>query len=443
MGDDFKTMFGNAARLKTEQLKAARPHFERSASFHKHSLYLENDLKETRALPIDALLDAASAMKDEGNVAYERGAYADAYRAYERALGCLRYFEAIDPNWRNGGGFTDETLREVFTRTRCDTPERAVRLHDLMLSCYLNIALVRLAERTEYAEAIDACNEAIALDPSSAKAFFRRARARYEPLSCTATDQELAVRDLAAASRLAPADATIRRELARLRASERKQRDTDRVTFDGLFERGPALYDKDEERKYLRRKEREDEEASRAYGKNGMDRLRTMIAEHDAAGNTAKADELRAQVEQARQAAIAKHEGDMNWAEPSEEMVRDAERAGIDLRDPSVREVFLALSAERKRKEGTPLTAAEEAIAARASGSKSKKGWKRWLTTVSAAFIVLQLLQLLLPMLLGSARLAYGLASGAFARGALGASSGDDITGMAQPDAAHELREEL
>lgn len=348
--DDFNDMFGKAARLKSEQLKAQRPNFERSPDFYKHSLYLDRELADQRALPIDHLLDAACALKDTGNTKYSRGAHSEAYHAYERALGCVRYFHPIDPDWRKSGGFSDETLREVFVQDKCDTPEREQRLRELLLACYLNIAQVRLADKSNYPEAIAACNEAIALDPQSAKAYFRRARARYEPLSCTATDQELAVKDLAVAAKLMPDDQHIRRELHRLRAEDRKQRLKDRSTFDGMFERGPALYDPEEVRKYAARKQQEEAEAERANSKAGMERVYDMVARHDAAGEHAEADKLRAEIARAREKAAQKAREErlreLDYSNPTEAMIADAAKAGIDLNDPQVRECFKQLAAE-------------------------------------------------------------------------------------------------
>lgn len=363
-------VMGKAVRLKSAQIKAERPIYESSPAFYRCTLFLVKDLAEQRKLPIDERLEVAGAMKDAGNGRYAQGALEEAYREYTRALGCVRYFEPTEANWRDG--FTDATLREVFVQDLCHAPRQALRLHELLLACYLNIAQVRLAERREYAEAVAACDEAIALDPSCAKAYFRRARARYEPLSSTSVEQELALKDLAMAARLAPADAIIRRELERLRAEERAQRDKERSTFDGLFARGPALYDEEEERKYVARRQREEAEAEKAHNARSMATLETMIARREAAGETEKAEEMRAQVRAARAKAEAEAEARarIDYHNLTEADFESHAREGIDLRDPLVLRAVQKLQANHERRRSDELPLAEPELEGSEGGAE-------------------------------------------------------------------------
>ncbi|KAJ1619730.1 hypothetical protein T492DRAFT_1083336 [Pavlovales sp. CCMP2436] len=397
--DPFGDMFSKAAKLKSEQLKADRRKFEACPAFYKQSLYMEDELKLERQLPIDELLEAAHAIKDGGNARYARGEYGEAHHQYQRALGCVRYFQPTDPDWRKGG-FKDETLREVSVHDQCDTLPRARWLHELLVSCYLNIAASCLARKCEYPEAIAACDEAIALDSSNAKAYFRRARCQYEPLSCGAVEQERALRDLARAAKLAPADPKIRAEYSRLKNLIRAQRETDRTTFDGMFERGPALYDPEEERKFEEGRRRELEEDQQRVGKVAMERVYGMIAEAEAQGNTALAKQLRIQVDEAREKAAAQRAAQLDWNNPTAEIVEDCKRSGIDLTDPNIRELFVQLKESAQQNGGKlPPDAAELSASPRAQRDQD---WKRWLIAVSLAFIVLNVYPIITA--LGSSR---------------------------------------
>jgi tetratricopeptide (TPR) repeat protein len=328
-GTNFTDVFAQAAKLKSHRLKEERRSYERSPLFYRRTLFMETQLGAERALPIDELLTAAEGRKEAGNQLYEENRHEDACQAYSSALGCVRYYKSTDPDWRQNG-FTDETLVEVHVESACDTPERAERLRTLMVACYLNLAQARMAVKGDNAEAIAACNEAIALDPNNAKAYFRRARARKEPASAGAVEFEAALKDLNKAALLAPKDAHVRRELERHLADTERQRAHDRSTFRGMFERGPALYDEDETLRCAARLDAEAKAMREAEGLKMMERLR----------------ELQKATERAEQ----QQSEPPDWANPTAKMIADAARDGIDLNDPKIRELFC----EMVRCERTP-----------------------------------------------------------------------------------------
>ncbi|CAM9672019.1 unnamed protein product, partial [Hapterophycus canaliculatus] len=108
---------------------------------------------------------------------------------------------------------------------------------DLEVALLLNIARAYSA-RSDYATSTKACSAALAVNPSSAKGLYLRGKALIAPASAGAFEVEEAMRDVSRAGELAPGDTLIRAFMNKLRTERSKQKETDRATFAGMFDRG-------------------------------------------------------------------------------------------------------------------------------------------------------------------------------------------------------------
>lgn len=125
-------------------------------------------------------LNAAEVLKREGNAEVKNERYQEALSKYTRALDNLKSFSGDDL-----------------------PPLQVVLLNNSAL-CYLKLK--------KYEKAVEACNDALKLQPSSFKSFFRRGQAQSELGNAVE-----AVSDVRKASELSPNDAAISVELQLLR----------------------------------------------------------------------------------------------------------------------------------------------------------------------------------------------------------------------------------
>ncbi|CAJ1338321.1 unnamed protein product, partial [Effrenium voratum] len=116
-------------------------------------------------------------------------------------------------------GIEDEWLRVVDLKDL----EEPAEAKELVSSCYLNIALAS-QKLEKFDDMKKACDEVLGkVNPSSAKALYRRACARMAPASAVDADRDAAIQDLVAAAKLAPQDKEVRSLLNRLRDEKKKQ----------------------------------------------------------------------------------------------------------------------------------------------------------------------------------------------------------------------------
>lgn len=94
----------------------------------------------------------------------------------------------------------------------------------------------------DYQLCVAACTAALDLQPSCAKALYRRARALTEPIASGPTETESAIRDLTEAARVSPEDKAVRSLLNKLRKERSEQKNKESSTFSGMFGRG-EIYD--------------------------------------------------------------------------------------------------------------------------------------------------------------------------------------------------------
>ncbi len=105
----------------------------------------------------------------------------------------------------------------------------------------LNLNLAACYLRTEQLpKCVTTCTAAIAVNESSAKAYFRRGQARFKM-----GDIDSAEKDIRKASQLAPSDVAIRKELQKVLAEQKRLKQKQAKAFKGFFDKLDMYEDKE------------------------------------------------------------------------------------------------------------------------------------------------------------------------------------------------------
>ena len=380
-GTPFSELMNQAVKLKSSQTAIDRRKFDSWPKFYQNSVYVKEDIQEARLKPFAERIVVAREYKATADAAFREGNLMEASLNYEYALGMFKHARNTDPNWRKKG-IDDAVLVEVEYQP-ANSAERA-QIAALSLSCYLNISRCYF-KSAEFTTARQACDAALAIDAENDKALLLRARARVGPKSHGATELEQAIADLEralavlegkhacieladdeaaadggarAAEDLARRDKEVRAMLRRLKGDRTAQKKFDKQ-YGGMFERG-EVYSRDEARS-AHRDAKNDVFASHSMSRP-EGRLEKEIADAEAVihihrreGNTAKAEELAAQLDDAkRKIAEQKAKGPqrMDFRNPTDEMKADARKKGIDLDDPRVVAMLEKLQDDTERNGG-------------------------------------------------------------------------------------------
>eukprot|EP00930_Biecheleria_cincta_P089339 TRINITY_DN78622_c0_g1_i1.p1 TRINITY_DN78622_c0_g1~~TRINITY_DN78622_c0_g1_i1.p1 ORF type:complete len:556 (-),score=157.24 TRINITY_DN78622_c0_g1_i1:43-1638(-) len=156
------------------------------------------------------LVGKAQQLREEGNEQFKSNKLQEAKKSYEEALKLL------------------ET---------CSASALAEQLPAIRTPVQLNLALCCLrAEPCEAYRALELCEEVLHLEPDHPKATYRKAKALLE-----LGEEKEAEWELVRACKLQPKDAGIRKDLDQLRKRFREQKEKEKTTFEGLFERSPGF----------------------------------------------------------------------------------------------------------------------------------------------------------------------------------------------------------
>jgi len=352
--NELGNILQDAVKLKSCQMDQKRKTYATWPFFVQHTLFHgeKDDFKAWRQLPFDEKMVISERIKKEGNELFEQGKWMDADQKYEEAATLVHYCYSTDPGWRkNQRGIDDDVL--VLVEDKGSTPEDEKWQKKLRATCALNIAACK-QKQSRLDEAIQACDFVIECEPDNVKALYRRAESRIRPAKATAYDHDLAIKDLAHAHQVDPKNQVVEKLLVRLRAERKVQREKDAKTFTGMFDRG-EIYDKEAQAKALAGVQ----PGRGAFGGPSMDDLQHRIdgiSEEDSLEKRAqdaellrdlyvrngKEEEARAlneQIQDAKKVLKGKREPiQMDWDNPTPEMVEDAKQHGLDLTDPLVKE---------------------------------------------------------------------------------------------------------
>lgn len=368
---DFGNMMQTAMKIKGHQMEQDRRKFETYPQFFQNSMWMKGEALTLRELPVAERLPGATKLKEAGNELFKQQHFSEAVEQYEQALGSFKWLKQLDDDWKKKG-IRDETIEVVDDFG--DDDEARASVVALMVSCYNNLAACYLGRARagskepgltvdgDYALCTQACGCALELQPGHAKALYRRACARTEPIAAGATEVDEAIKDLAEAARHAPDDKAVRAMLGKLRGQRRSEKEKDTATFSGLFGRG-EIYDKQSLQESERRQKAEAERTRKQEKKRTPEDCEREAREAEAVvahlreqGKHDEANQLegkiadhRRQLEEFKTTRAGgagtlsggggrgkRDPRDIDFRNPTEEQLRDAEKHGIDLRDPMV-----------------------------------------------------------------------------------------------------------
>ena len=190
------------------------------------------------------------------------------------------------------------------------------------------------------------------------KALYRRAMSNIKSPSAGGVEINSALDDLKKAYKLEPDNVSVKRELLRLKKTLKKQKLTDKSNYSGLFERGEICLDETTEKRIQRKQVKSQQianENNAVLEQIQMWKRQAEALEKD--GKTKEADALwekyfdAMKVVEKFNAENAKRKEDfeqrkvenMNFLNPSEEMIQDAKKNGIDLTDPAIQSYMAEL----------------------------------------------------------------------------------------------------
>eukprot|EP00946_MAST-07B_sp_MAST-7B-sp1_P002070 g2070.t1 len=361
---EFGDMMQQAIKIKEAQMEEYKRRWESKAPYFQHTLFhgvSDAQVKAARAMEVSEQARVAGELRKEGNDAFGKGNFKAALEKYERALALLWYFEPIDPEWgtKKNRELRDDIMRIVDLRDKTDDVALKASIKEHTAAVLTNIAFMMLKVQS-WPLCVRACMDALEVDENRVKALYLRAKALQAAPTSGAVQFEQAVKDLSLAAKLKPKDKNIAKELAALKKTMKDQSTKDKEQFSGMFDRGSVTSGEGKSKmsKALAAKRKLQQRAAE-YERleqmaKGWAHQAQMLAKQ---GEKAKAEEhlKKAQEIMAHLQGTKQNNGLRDLAEdspdfsnPTEEMVLQAKRMGVDLTDPDVQGYLKALESEKK-----------------------------------------------------------------------------------------------
>lgn len=328
-GTPFSVLVNQAVKLKNARSAPLRSKFDRHPQFYQNSIFPREEVTQARRCKafVDRMKEA-EAIKQNGNEAFRNQIFSTAALHYEMAVAVWIYLENTNPNWRSEG-INDDFIVEMSFESQNEEEKKAVK--EFLIKCYKNLALSNL-QMKQHSVSIAACNEVLALDPYDAKALFVRAKARADPKSAGAAELSMAIKDLCLARNIDPKNISIAKELSRHRQTIQMQREKDRQTFAGLFQRGQiyeSVVPSSTSSKTCASGGIAEHNKQRGYSLQEADKISELCAKR---GFFEEEEKLRMRIKEADERYSKK----LDFRKPSKQMIQKAKERGIDLHDESV-----------------------------------------------------------------------------------------------------------
>jgi tetratricopeptide (TPR) repeat protein len=349
-GKTFNELLQQAANIKSDIMKKERRVFESRPDFLKRTL-THHSLKELGPLregDAASRISYSETFKKEGNEAYKSADFKKARDKYERGISVLLYVVNVNPEWKKKGMYDkDLKIKDLETELSKNDVTLRKKVRELKISLLINLGIV-LIKTCRWTLARQALDYVLTnLDQDSVKALYHKARVLSLPPSSGATEFEMAIECLTHANRVDPSNTSVSKMLKRMRRDMKNQRESDRKTFAGLFERGSIVHNDTTTTK------REEEEKSPSSNRD-VKELENIARSLEREGKKEMADELREHIERAKEKHRMKRFQQVDFSSPTEKMIEDAKKMGLDLNDVQVREALVEM--QRRQLKGESIS---------------------------------------------------------------------------------------
>uniref|UniRef100_A0A6S8DKS7 Uncharacterized protein n=1 Tax=Aureoumbra lagunensis TaxID=44058 RepID=A0A6S8DKS7_9STRA len=361
-GTPFNVIMQQAVKLKTHRHKIDRVKFDRWPKFYQNAAFVRDEQRVERTLPYSERMQKAEEYKSIADELFRKSDYLRAGIHYEYALGLFKWATPLCPNWRNKSVDDTEMKEEEFLGQGED---EQICIKTFRVRCLLNLARCYY-KQNDWLTTKQACDWILALDEHCTKALLIRAKCLVAPCGHGAADRDAAIRDLEIGHKLEPENREISIELARLRHDKKLGKLADKK-YAGLFHRG-EIYDPNETKKRARpslpdaslpnkgASDNDDEpeeldELKRAPIQVQLRAAEGLMRQYQDEGKVDEVEELKKAIESTKQKMHNNNSAlpsrAIDFRNPSNEMIQDAKKRGIDLNDSTVIQMLEQLQAER------------------------------------------------------------------------------------------------
>jgi tetratricopeptide (TPR) repeat protein len=172
--------------------------------------------------------------KAKGNAEFQAGNLEAAKKEYDEALLNLGHRTVSASNFGVGLPSADANAAAAIEAAG---PELAARAKACRIPSQLNLALCCLRSTPcEASRALELCETVLDQEPENAKAIYRKAKALIELEIFDEAEWELT-----RAYKLLPKDASVRQDLQKLRRRIKEEKEAEKKTFEGVFQKGAGF----------------------------------------------------------------------------------------------------------------------------------------------------------------------------------------------------------
>ncbi len=355
--NNISALLEQAIAMKNAEIDSNAKVYLSKPLYHQHSIFSNDKLDEIRnKCNFDASIKYAEECKQKGTeycdcidneidtMVNENNLF-NAIHEFEKALSVFNWIEPNDKvNWKN------QAIEDSNITYRTYNPinnEEKFKIQELNIYCFIYLALC-YQNLNQWKNSIDACNSVLDLDSENYKALFLRAQARYIPVSCDRSDNELALVDLSTAMKISPNDSEITAAYNELKESLKEQKTAEKKAFKAAFS-SVNYSDLDDRSKINKSQDMTFSEALKY-----INDLKSTADRQEREGKYDFAEETRKKINKIEQQVRSEKEkfqhinqmDKLPFENPTQDMIDEASKFGIDLSDPKIREMMVELRNE-------------------------------------------------------------------------------------------------
>lgn len=354
---NISTLLEQAVAMKNAEINSNAKVYLSKPLYHQHSIFSNDKLDEIRnKCNFDASIKYAEECKQKGTeycdcidneidtMVNENNLF-NAIHEFEKALSVFNWIEPNDKvNWKNQA--IEDSNITYHTYNPINNEEK-FKIQELNIYCFIYLALC-YQNLNQWKNSIDACNSVLDLDSENYKALFLRAQARYIPVSCDRSDNELALVDLSTAMKISPNDSGVTAAYNELKESLKEQKTAEKKAFKAAFS-SVNYSDLDDRSKINKSQDMTFSEALKY-----INDLKSTADRQEREGKYDFAEETRKKINKIEQQVRSEKEkfqhinqmDKLPFENPTQDMIDEATKFGIDLSDPKIREMMVELRNE-------------------------------------------------------------------------------------------------